>query len=61
MRSRLPEVLEDDDGKSALMGGKPIGDKFELEVSEVGCNKAAADGCPVNVIHLVDEKGKQII
>ncbi len=55
------KMSDDDDGKSTLLGGKPIGDKFELEVAEVGCNKGAADGCPVNVIHLVDETGKQTI
>ncbi len=54
--------MSDADGKSDLIGGKAVGDKFELEVvADVGCNKAAADGCPVNVIHLVDETGKQII
>lgn len=48
------------DGKSKLKGSKPKGDKSELEVSDLGCNKDAADACPVNVIHIIDKSGKQI-
>ena len=43
-----------DDGKSTLLGSK-INSKtknFELEAKEAGCNRAAADGCPVNIIHI---------
>jgi ferredoxin len=39
------------DGKSTLKGAKDAGgDKFELEVQAVGCNKEAASSCPVQVI-----------
>lgn len=48
------------DGKSSLKGSKPKGDNFELEVNDLGCNKDAADSCPVNVIHIFDKAGKQL-
>ncbi len=42
---------------------KPL--KTEISEAELECNKEAAEGCPVNVIHIyeVDESGnkKQII
>lgn len=39
------------DGKSQLKSSKDAGEgKFELEVAEVGCNKEAADSCPVQII-----------
>ena len=41
------------DGKSNLKGAKDAGgNKFELEVGDVGCNKEAASGCPVQIITL---------
>ena len=44
-----------DDGKS-----KPK--KADILESEFDCNKEAADHCPVNVIHIIDNKtGKKII
>ena len=49
-----------DDGKSKLKGSKPKSGKFELEVGDLGCNKDAADVCPVNVIHVFDKAGKQL-
>ena len=40
-----------DDGKSVLKGSRDIGgNKFELEVVDVGCNKEAASSCPVQII-----------
>ena len=45
-----------DDGKSDLKGAK----KDVLEVKEAGCNKEAAQGCPVNCIH-IEEGGKRSI
>jgi len=39
------------DGKSNLKGAKDVGgNKFELEVSDSGCNKEAASSCPVQII-----------
>lgn len=43
------------DGKSNLKGAKDAGgNKFELETQDAGCNKQAADSCPVQVI-IVEE------
>ena len=39
-----------DDGKSKLKGGKKAGSNFELTVKEAGCNKDAANTCPVQCI-----------
>lgn len=43
------------DGKSILVGSEknPKGD-YELEVEEVGCNREAADACPVEIIHIIE-------
>ena len=44
-----------DDGKADLIGGKKKGAKFELEVKgehEADCAKEAAEGCPVECIHV---------
>jgi ferredoxin len=50
------------EGKSSLKGAKKVGLNFELEVKEIGCNKDAAEVCPVNCIHIVDmTTGKKII
>ena len=48
-----PENWEmDSDGKSKCL-------KTDLDV--LGCNEAAASGCPVNVIHVIETKtGKRI-
>lgn len=42
------------DGKADLKGSKKSGDKFVLDIAEedLKCNKEAAEGCPVNVIHI---------
>lgn len=45
-----------DDGKSDLKGAK----KDALELKEAGCNTEAAQGCPVNCIH-IEEDGKKVI
>lgn len=48
--------MDYDNGKAILKGGKDIGGgKFELEISEVVCNKDAADSCPVQVIEIRNE------
>lgn len=31
------------------------------EVEELGCNHQAANSCPVNAIHIINEKGEKII
>ena len=50
------------EGKSFLKSAKKVGPNFELEVENLGCNKDAAEVCPVNCIHIVDLKtGKKII
>ena len=43
-----------DDGKS-----KPK--KTEISEEEFECNKKAADECPVNVIHIINEETKEKI
>jgi ferredoxin len=30
--------------------------KYELEIEEIGCNKDAADACPVRVIIIIDSE-----
>lgn len=42
-----------EDGKSRLKGSSEKEGKFELEVAEVGCNKEAADACPVQIIKVM--------
>jgi ferredoxin len=49
-----------DDGKSDLKKAKNDGDKQILELNEKGCNMEAAQGCPVNCIH-IEEGGKKVI
>ena len=39
-----------DDGKAKLAGSQPVGENFELEVKEIGCNREAAETCPVQCI-----------
>ncbi len=43
-----------DDGKATVH-------KMEIEESELKANKDAAEGCPVNVIHIEDENGNRIV
>jgi len=52
------------DGKSDIIGCPKNGDgrqKMEIAGNDYEKNKAAADSCPVNVIHLKSEKGEKII
>jgi len=40
-----------DDGKSTLKDAKDVGNgKFELEVTDLACNKEAAGSCPIQII-----------
>lgn len=42
-----------EDGKAVLKGAKKNSQSdYELKVEEIGCNKDAADACPVQVISL---------
>ncbi len=51
------------DGKADLKGSKKVDDLFELTIGEKELEemKEAAQSCPVNVIHVYDEKGNKII
>jgi len=54
----------DGDSKANLLGGVKNGDSFELELdeSEIEQMKQAAEGCPVNVIHITNlDTGQKII
>lgn len=58
--SVAPEFWEmNDDGKSHLKGSK--GNKRQVSDKEAEKNKAAAESCPVNVIHIIDPEGNKII
>lgn len=55
-----------DDGKAVLKGSKKKGDSedYELEIEEADFKLMmdSAQGCPVNVIHIIDkETGKKLI
>ena len=41
--------------------GKAIQKKFECDYDKFQENLEAAKACPVNVIHIYDEKGKKLI
>lgn len=52
-----PEFWEmNDEGKADLKGAKISPDKkeqeLEIEDKDMGCNKDAAEACPVQVIHI---------
>lgn len=47
-----PEYWEMQGDKSHLKGAKKEGNNEILEVKEVGCNKDAADSCPVECIEI---------
>lgn len=49
-----------DDELAHLKGSKRVGENDELELDSLGCVKDAADGCPVNIIHIY-EGGNKII
>lgn len=53
----------DKDGKATLHGAAKHGDHYELMIdeSEFTDMLAAAQGCPVNVIHIEDETGKRLV
>lgn len=42
-----------EDAKVNLLGSQKSGDeKYELEISDVGCNQQAEEVCPVQCIHI---------
>lgn len=47
------------DGKSHLKGSK--NNKRQVSEKDAEKNKAAAESCPVNVIHITDPEGNRII
>lgn len=49
------------DGKSDIKGCDHSGEKQYLDVNDTQGNKDAADSCPVNCIHIYDERGNKII
>ena len=51
------------DGKAILINGKEKDGKFYIEIdeSELKAMKDSAESCPVNVIHIYDEKGNKIL
>ena len=43
-----------EDGKSQLSNSKKNNDgNYELEINDTGCSQEAAEGCPVQCIHVV--------
>jgi ferredoxin len=49
-----------DDGLAHVKGSTRVGSNDELNLDDLGCKKEAAEGCPVNIIHIF-EGGKKII
>ena len=52
----------DEDGKSTLLRGEKKDKVYILEIDEVelDCNKCAAMDCPVKIIKIMDDSGKDI-
>lgn len=51
--SICPEHWEiGNDGKAMLKGAKKVGKNFEKEIESPGCNKEAAENCPLNIIKI---------
>ena len=57
--------MDDFEGKSNLKNSQRLPnstEKLEISAEDYACNKAAADNCPVNIIHITDlETGEKII
>ncbi len=51
-----PEFWEMREGKSFLKGSKEKKGIYELELSDLGCNKAAEESCPIGIIHIKEIK-----
>ena len=53
--------IMNDDGKSDIVNGNHLSaDLQELEIDEIGPNQEAAEVCPVNCIHIYEDKKKKI-
>lgn len=58
--SLAPEFWEmNDDGKALLKGSRD--NKKQIDKKDLEKNKAAAESCPVNVIHIKGPDGKKLI
>ncbi len=58
--SLAPNFWEmNNDGKAVLKGNKK--NMKEISEKDVAKNKAAAESCPVNIIHITDPEGKKVI
>jgi ferredoxin len=55
--------LDNKDGKANLAGAKEKDSLLILEIDEKELDemKEAAQSCPVNVIHIYDEKGTKVV
>jgi ferredoxin len=42
-----------DDHLAHLKGSQRVNGNDDLDTDDLGCRKAASEGCPVNVIHIV--------
>ncbi|MFH0711445.1 MAG: ferredoxin [Candidatus Aenigmatarchaeota archaeon] len=49
-----------EDGRSDIKGGKPVGKNQELLLNDLKCNMDAAQVCPVNCIHVYENDKKLI-
>jgi ferredoxin len=59
--SACPETFEmAEDGWATVKGSARVGSNDELETDDMGCSKEAAEGCPVNVIHVFEGDNKII-
>lgn len=58
-----PQFWEMEGDKSHLKESQPMGDGEQKDISDSDYkpNMEAAQSCPVNVIHLKDASGKQLI
>ena len=55
--------MNDNDGKVDLIGGETTDKEQVLEISEHELDRMleAAQSCPVNAIHIIDENGDRLI
>lgn len=55
--------MNDEDGKSDLLGAEEKNGVFikNIEDFEIEDNEMAALGCPMKIIHIVDDHGKEIV
>ena len=57
-----PDTWKQAGDKADIIGGKKADkDTYEKEVDDLGNNLEAAQSCPVNCIHIIDNKAKKRI